>query len=134
MSTKTFSLWLINRHRDHLATSDDPTPLFAFLNMATILQQVSAPAGAFSNATQPTLTSSKKVERWARGLLRFPELLFQLLHKLSQALICDGIVAQASRPLGLFQPSLQFFSVALFIHGDTPSFVRRGSDAMVHIS
>jgi hypothetical protein len=22
MSTKTFSLWLINRHRDHLATSD----------------------------------------------------------------------------------------------------------------
>src|SRR5450631_4661091 len=79
------------------------------------------PPGAFSNATQ------KKVERWARGLLRFPELLFQLLHKLSQALIRDAIVAQGSRPPGLLKTPLQFFSVALFVHGDTPSFEGDGA-------
>jgi hypothetical protein len=74
------------------------------------------------------------VERWAHGLLRFPELLFQLLHKLSQALVRDGVGGHGGHTLGLLKTPLQFFSVALFVHGDTPSFVRRGSGAMVHIS
>jgi hypothetical protein len=71
---------------------------------------------------------------WPRGLLRFPELLFQLLHKLSQALVRDGVGGHGGHTLGLLKTPLQFFSVALFVHGDTPSFVGRGSDAMVHIS
>ena len=65
-------------------------------------------------------------------LLRFPKLLFQLLHQLLKALGSDSVIGFVSHPLGLFKPSLQFVSVALFIHGDTPSSVRRGRGAMVH--
>src|SRR6267142_4994345 len=38
--------------------------------------------------------------------------------QLQEALCGDGIVEQGGRPLGLFQPTLQFFAVALFIHGE----------------
>jgi hypothetical protein len=57
-------------------------------------------------------------------LLRQPKLLFQLLHKLSQALIRDGVGGHGGHTLGLLKTPLQFFSVALFIHGDTPSFCK----------
>jgi hypothetical protein len=50
-------------------------------------------------------------------LLRQPKLLLQFFHQLLEALCGDGVVAQGSCPLGLFQPPLQFFSVALFSHG-----------------
>jgi hypothetical protein len=65
-------------------------------------------------------------KRSATGGGRVPtpstKLLFQLLHQLLQALI-ENVVRgqQGCNPLGLFQPPPQFFSVALFIHGDTPS-------------
>jgi hypothetical protein len=32
----------------------------------------------------------------------------------------------------LFQPLLKLFSVALFSHGDTPVYIRRGNRGMVH--
>src|SRR5712664_2740473 len=55
-----------------------------------------------------------------RRLLRFAELLFQIVHQLLEALRGDGIAEQGNRPLGLIQAPLQFFAVALFIHGDAP--------------
>ena len=65
-------------------------------------------------------------------LLRQPKLFFQIFDQLLEALSGDGVVAQVSRPLGLLQPPLKFFSVALFNHGDTLLSIRRGSGAMVH--
>jgi hypothetical protein len=65
-------------------------------------------------------------------LLRQPKLFFQIFDQLLEALSGDGVVSQGSRPLGLLQPPLKFFSVALFIHGDTLLSIRRGSGAMVH--
>ena len=50
-------------------------------------------------------------------LLRQPKLFFQIFDQLLEALSGDGVVAQGSRPLGLFQPPLKFFAVALFNHG-----------------
>jgi hypothetical protein len=52
-------------------------------------------------------------------LLRQPKLLLQFFHQLLEALCRDGVIAQGSRTLGLFQPPLKFFAVALFSHGDT---------------
>jgi len=54
-------------------------------------------------------------------LLRQPKLFFQIFDQLLEALSGDGVVSQGSRPLGLLQPSLKFFSVALFNHCDTLS-------------
>ena len=54
-------------------------------------------------------------------LLRQPKLFFQIFDQLLEALSGNGVVSQGSRPLGLVQPSLKFFSVALFNHGDTHS-------------
>ena len=65
-------------------------------------------------------------------LLRQPKLFFQIFDQLLEALSGDGVVSQGSRPLGLLQPPLKFFSVALFNHGDTLLSIRRGSGAMVH--
>src|SRR5712692_4366562 len=63
-------------------------------------------------------------------LLRQPKLFFQIFDQLIEALSGDGVVSQGSRPLGLLQPPLKFFSVALFNHGDTLLSIRRGSGAM----
>jgi hypothetical protein len=59
-------------------------------------------------------------------LLRQSMLFFQIFDQLLEALGGDGVVSQGSRPLGLLQPPLKFFSVALFIHGDTVLSIRRG--------
>ena len=64
-------------------------------------------------------------------LLRQSKLFFQIFDQLLEALGGDGVVSQGSRPLGLLQPPLKFFSVALFIHGDTLLSIRRGSGAIV---
>jgi hypothetical protein len=65
-------------------------------------------------------------------LLRQPKLFFQIFDQLLEALSGDGVISQGSRPLGLLQPPLKFFPVALFDHGDTLLSIRRGSGAMVH--
>src|SRR5882672_10640660 len=54
-------------------------------------------------------------------LLRQPKLFFQIFDQLLEALCGDGVVSQGSRPLGLLQPPLKFFSVALFDHSDALS-------------
>ena len=43
-------------------------------------------------------------------LHRQAKLLFQIFDQLLEALRGDGVIAQGSRPLGLFQPSLKFLT------------------------
>jgi hypothetical protein len=52
-------------------------------------------------------------------LLRHPKLLFQFLDQPLESLLGNRVGGLRSNALGLLEPPLKLFSVALFSHGDT---------------